>query len=281
MKSQLICWTGTDQAWLHGWHYLPIFSGFLLFGAVILGEPENRWRAVVSVLAQAYLLTAVAIVMMPSEIQTSKESAPAGLIAFRLSLLSGVLLLAILSRSTYRRWYLPAGLLTAAIFFGALYYDIGREARVEAKMVKLVKTLPAGSRVISFADLSDGGSRGNESIKGGKLTRLVNLFLSVTNSRLQGTHLLSRACVGHCFDYLNYEPATGQFRIHAVPGNRIVLATYVEDIAVESGTYVVKESDLPLYALIRCGPEPGDIIMVPLASGEPSAKPACPGTFPR
>jgi len=278
IKSQLICWTGADQAWLHGWHYLPVFMGFLLFSVVLLGEPENRWRAVVSVLAQAYLLTAVAIVMMPSEIQTSKESAPAGLIAFRLSLLSGVLLLDVLSRSTYRRWYLPAGLLTAAIYFGALYYDIGKEARVEAKMVKLVETLPAGARVVSFADLSDGEAHGNVSIREGKLTYLAKLLLSYTTNRLQSTHLLSRACVGHCFDYMNYEPATGQFRIHAVPGNRVVLATYVEDEAMESGTYVLKASDLPLYALIRCGPEPGDIFMAPLALGESSATPACPAT---
>jgi hypothetical protein len=148
-------------------------------------------------------------------------------------------------------------------------------------MVKLVETLPAGSRVVSFADLSDGEKHDNISIREGKLAYLTKLVLSYTATRLQNTHLLSRACIGHCFDYMNYEPATGQFRIHAVPGNRIVLATYVEDMAVESGTYIVKESDLPLYALIRCGPEPGDIIMVPLASGEPSAKPACPGTFPR
>jgi hypothetical protein len=281
LKSQLISWTGTDQAWLHGWHSLPVFIVFLLFSIVLLCRPENRWRALVSVLAQAYLLTAVVIVLMPSEIQTSKESAPAGLIAFRLSLLSGVLLLAVLSRSTYRRWYLPAGLLTAAIFFGALYCDIGRDARTEAKMAKLVETLPAGARVVSFADLSDGEAHGNVSISEGKLTHLVNLVLSIARSRLQGTHLLSRACVGHCFDYMNYEPATGQFRIHAVPGNSVVLSTYVEFEAMESGTYVLEASDLPQYALIRCGPEPGDIFMAPIAKGEFSARPACPGTSPR
>ncbi len=281
MKFQFISWTGTDQAWLHGWHYLPVFMGFLLFSVVLLCMPENRWQFVVSVLAQVYLLTAVAIVLMPSEIQTSKESAPGGLIAFRLSLFSGVLLLAVLSRSTYRRWYLPAGLLTAAIFFGALYCDIGREARAEEKMAKLVETLPAGARVVSFADLSDGEAHGNVSIREGKLAYLTRLVLSYTAKRLQSTHLLSRACIGHCFDYVNYEPATGQFRIHAVSGNGVVLATYVEDEAMESGTYVVKASDLPLYALIRCGPEPSDIYIVPLAIGEVSAKPACPGTSPR
>jgi hypothetical protein len=278
IKSQLICWTGADQAWLHGWHYLPVFIGFLLFGIVLLCEPENRWRALVSILAQAYFLTAVTIALMPSEIQSSKETAPAGGIAFRLSLLSGVLLLALLSRSTHRRWYLPAGLLTAAIFFSALYCDIGKEARVEAKMANLVEALPAGSRVVSYADLSDRGPQDNVSRREGKLSRLVNPVLSVMSSHLQGTHLLSRACIGHCFDYMNYEPSTGQFRVHAAPGNSVVLPTFAEFEAMKSGAYQLKASDLPLYALVRCGPEPEDIFMAPLAIGESSTKSACPST---
>jgi hypothetical protein len=280
MKFQLISWTGADQAWLHGWHYLPVFMGFLLFTVVLLCEPENRWRALVSVLAQAYFLTAVAIAVMPDEIQPSKEIAPASLIVFRLSLLSGVLLLAMLSRSTYRRWYLFAGILTAAVFFAALYCDIGREARVETKMATLVDALPAGTRVVSFADHSDGETHDNISISEGKLTYLPKLVLSAANRSLVGTHLISRACIGHCFDYANYEPATGQFRIHAMPGNRVVLSTYVEFKAMNAGAYALKASDLSLYALIRCGPEPEDVFMAPLVMGEFSTKPTCPATHP-
>jgi hypothetical protein len=228
-----------------------------------------------SVLAQAYFLTAVTIALVPSEIQLSRDTAPAGLIAFRLSVLSGVLLLAILGRSTYRRWYLPAGILTATVFFSALYCDIGREARVEAKMAKLVEALPAGSRVVSYADLSDKGPQISVPKREGKLRSLISLILSVTSSRLQGTHLLSRACIGHCFDYMNYEPSTGQFRVHAAPGNPVVLSTFAEFEAMQSGTYQLKANDLPLYALIRCGPEPEDIFLEPFVMGESSAKPGC------
>jgi hypothetical protein len=278
VDSQLICWTGADQAWLHGWHYLPAFIGFLLFGIVLLCEPENRWHALASILAQAYFLTAVTIMLMPSEIQSSKESAAAGGITFRLSLLSGVLLLSILSRSTYRRWYLPAGILTAAVFFSVLYCDIGKEARVEAKMANLVETLPAGARVVSYADLSDRGPQTNVSRPEGKLSRLVTPVLSLMSNHMLGTHLLSRACIGHCFDYMNYEPSTGQFRVHAAPGNSVVLSTYAEFEAMKSGTYQLKASDLPLYALIRCGPEPEELFMETLAMGESSTKAACPAT---
>jgi hypothetical protein len=280
VKSQFICWTGADQAWLHGWHYLPVFIGFILFSAVLLWEPENRRRAVAGVLAQIYFLTAAAIIVLPSGLKTSVDGVVwAGLIDIRLSLLAGVLLLAVLSRSTYRRWYVPAGLLTAAIFFASLYIDIGKQSRVEAKMAKLIVTLPAGARVISIADLSDGEKHDDISIKDGKLAYLPKLVLAAANRRLRGTHLLSRVCIGHCFDYMNYEPSCGNFRIHAVEGNTVVVATYDDFNAMQSGTYIVKASDLPLNALIRCGPEHNDIVMVSLAEGELSAKPACPASL--
>jgi hypothetical protein len=275
--TQLRLWTGVDQSLLHGWPYLPVALGFLFFCAVLLCQPENRWRAIVSVPAQAYFLNAVAIAVIPEFIRTSVDSTAASLIAERLSLLSGVLLLAVLARSTHRRWYLTAGLLTAAVFFAALYYDIRREASVEAKMEKLVEALPAGERVVSFVDLPYGEERSNGSMGEEGLTRLANWVSSHLLKRVR-THLLSRACMGHCFDYMNYEPSTGQFRIHAVPGNPVVLAVNKEVGTMEAGTYVVKASDLPLHALIWCGPDPDDIIMRQMAIGESGATLACPGT---
>ena len=146
-------------------------------------------------------------------------------------------------------------------------------------MANLVEVLPAGSRIVSFADLSDWEPHANVSIRGGTLSRLVNSVLSVISSRLQSTHLLSRACIGHCFDYMNYEPSTGQFRVHTAPGNQVVLSTFAEFQAMQSGAYQLKASDLPLYALIRCESEPEDIFMAPLAMGEASTKPTCPAIF--
>jgi hypothetical protein len=280
-STQLVGWTGVDQSLLYGWPYLPVALGFLLFSVVLLARPENRWRAIVSVLAQAYFLTAVAVIVMPFSVRASMDSAWAGIISHRLSLFSGVLLLAVLSRSSYRRWFFPAGLLTAAIFFVALYCDIGREARVEAKMERLVKTLPAGDRVVSFADLSNGEEFGNLPAGEGRLAHLTKRILSLNRRSPIWTHLVSRACLGHCFDYMNYEPSTNQFRIHASPGNPAVLATYVQIDDMEWGNYLVKASDLPLYALIRCGPGPEDIFMEPMAIGESGTMLPCPGTAAR
>lgn len=280
-STQLIGWTGVDQSLLHGWPYLPVAVGFLLFSVVLLSRPENRWRAIVSVPAQAYFLTAVAVVVMPFSVRASMDNAWAGIISQRLSLFSGVLLLAVLSRSSHGRWFLPAGLLTAAIFFVALYCDIGWEARAEAKTEKLVNTLPEGDRVISFADLSNGGEFGNLPAGEGRLAHLTRRVMSLNLRRSPWTHLVSRACLGHCFDYMNYEPSTNQFRIHAAPGNPVVLATYVQIDEMDSGNYLAKASDLPLYALIRCGPDPEDIIMEPMAIGESGTMLTCPGAQAR
>lgn len=277
IHTQLRLWTGADQFLLHGLAYLPVALGFLLFSAVLLGQPENRLRAVVSIPAQAYFLTAIAIVVMPTVIRTSMGGAEASVIADRLSLFSGVLLLAVLARSTYRRWYLAAGLLITGIFFGALYFDTGKRAREESKMEQLVETLPAGARVVSFVELPDQDESLHGLIREGKLAHLTEWVLSHPAGRLGMTHLVSRACIGHCFDYGNYEPATGQFRIHALPGNPVVLANIADVGSMLSGVYVVKASDLPLHALIPCGPGPGDIIIKPMAIGESGTMLACPG----
>jgi hypothetical protein len=275
MPRQLVYWTGADQTLLYGWLYLSVAAGFLLFSVVLLSEPENRWRAIVSVPAQAYFLTAIAIAVVPSAIRTSIEGAWASRIADRLSLFSAVLLLAIASRSIYRRWYLPAGLVAAAIFFGALYRDIGKEAGVIARMQTLVQSLPIGERVVSYDYVAGGEDLGKPSARAGKLNYLAERLSLIFTNRLNSTHLLSRACLGHCFDYMNYEPSSGQFRIHAAPGNSVVSARYADALDMKDGNYTVKASDLPLYTLVLCGMDPSDIHLLPLTKGESSEMFAC------
>jgi hypothetical protein len=269
LPRQTMYWTGADQALLWGWLYIPVFFGFLLFSLVLLSEPENRWRAVTSITAQVYFLTGLAIVLLPTAIRRSVDVSWASCIAERFSLLPGVLLLAILARSVYRRWYLPAGVLAAGIFFIALYRDIGREARVVTKLHQLVETLPARERVVSWIDASPSGS--NSTPK-----HFAQRVLSVFTDRINSSHLLSRACLDHCFDYVNYEPATGQFRIHAVQGNAVVLATWPDVEHMNSGEYSIKSGDLPLYALLRCGPSPEDIVMLSMNQGQTGAMLVCP-----
>lgn len=275
MPRQLAYWTGADQALLFGWPYLVVAAGFLLFSVVVLVESTNRWAAAVSVSGQAYFLTAVAIILIPSAIRASPEQAWISHLADRLSLLSGVMLLSVVGSFAYRRWYLPVGFLAAAIFFGALHHDIGNEARVEAKMQELVQAVPAGERVVLFDHISGAKEHGELSKRGGRLTHVAGRLSSIFTSRLNSRHLLSRACLGHCYDYTNYEPSTSQFRIHAAQGNPIVMANYADVAEMTDGTYVVKENDLPLHALLRCGAGPDDMQLRSLAKGESGEMLAC------
>jgi hypothetical protein len=270
MPRQLIYWTGADQALLFGWLYLAVAIGFLIFSfsLIVLREPKDFLKTVTSVPGQAYFLTAVAIVLIPSAIQVSVEQAWASRIADRLSLLSGVLLLSVVSCSVYRRWYLPAGLAASAIFFGAVYADVGRQARSEAKMQQLLQALPPLERVVyydrpAWRDKSRIPPTGET-----RAARLARRISNILTERLNSTHLLSRACLGYCFDYMNYEPSTGQFRIHAAAGNSVVVATYTDFSRMMDGTYLVKANDPPLYEILSCGAGPDDIRLRRLATGE-------------
>jgi hypothetical protein len=275
-RDQIIFSTGIDQILLHGWQYLVPALGLVLFCVILLYQSENRASTLTGVPAQAYYLTTIAIIVIPSTIRSSTYAPSASLIADRLSLLAAVLLLVLLSYSTFRRWYLYAGLACAAIFFFALREDIGLEARAEASIASLVANLPAGARVVpleslQFREESSVAARGS-----GLLNHFGDRALTLCCSRLSGYHLLSRACVGHCFDFSNYEPSTGQFRIHPDPGNPVVMATYFEVGSIAVGNYEIKPSYLPLYGLIRCGPAPGDLFTRSLEAGETQATVVCP-----
>jgi hypothetical protein len=99
-------------------------------------------------------------------------------------------------------------------------------------------------------------------------------------ARLSANHLLERACVGHCFDFANYEPATGQFRIHAESGNAVVMPDFVSVASIAIGAYEIKSSYLPLYGVIRCSQHPGDVFLRPLKAGETQETVVCPGKQP-
>jgi hypothetical protein len=276
-RDQLIFATGIDQILLRGWQYTPIALGLLLFSLILLFKSENRGSTLTGLPAQAYFLTAIAIIVIPTAIRSSIYSPSASLIADRLSLLSAVLLLALLSYSPFKRWYLYAGLTGAAIFFGALYLDVGAQASAEAKIASLVEALPADARVVQIAGHQPQGAGSAGPSRPGLFKRLSDRVFTLCCSRLSADHLLSRACVGHCFDFANYEPATGQFRIHPEPGNPVVMSTYFEVGSIAVGNFEIKPSYLPLYGLIRCGPNRSEFFVRPLEAGETQATVLCGG----
>lgn len=79
--------------------------------------------------------------------------------------------------------------------------------------------------------------------------------------------MVARACIGHCFVVDNYEAASGQFRLRASPGNRIVAADTETTNRMMLGTYRVRTEDLPLWQIFQCGPWEIDLCLRPLQPG--------------
>jgi hypothetical protein len=65
--------------------------------------------------------------------------------------------------------------------------------------------------------------------------------------RIGVAHVVDRVCVGRCYSYANYEPSTGQFRIRVTGPTSIVAASVPDSSSMETGKYIVREGDLPLY----------------------------------
>ncbi len=103
-----------------------------------------------------------------------------------------------------RKWQLAGFAFLALAFFIFLRDDAVYLNQTEANAEALLSRLPYGTRVIPTLS-------------------------SPPDSRIEFVgHLADRACIGHCFSFLNYEPASGQFRVRAKPGNRIAASPYPE-----------------------------------------------------
>jgi hypothetical protein len=127
------------------------------------------------------------------------------------------------------RWWHFAGFAgVAAVFFAFLYRDTAVLNRMEQQIESLVSTLPPGERVTA-------------SIWASPDSRLPYIV-----------HMIDRACVGKCFSFQNYEPASGEFRVHAQEDNPIVATDPDDAQSMEAGEYVVRPEDLPIAHIYQC-----------------------------
>ena len=80
--------------------------------------------------------------------------------------------------------------------------------------------------------------------------RVVNAVMELEVATNPTTHMIDRACLGRCYSYGNYEPSSAQFRVRIAGDTPLVVATDEDANALQNGTYVVKERDLPLYQVM-------------------------------
>jgi hypothetical protein len=224
---------GFDQMVLYGHRYRAIAAGLLLL-TILIALPEairqrrncEFWRTLRTPL-ELWVITLFGTAMLWADIMIPRYATGFTYIAPRLSSVTAILGLCILGFVRPRRWHAVALALCAAVFFAWMYQDTGRINRMEEAADRLVEGLPERTRVIQSIFMPPG-------------------------SRVGASHILDRACIGRCFAYANYEPASRQFRIRAMPGNLLVTASSADSEAMQQGRYIVRPEDLPLAQVYQC-----------------------------
>jgi len=244
--GQVVFVPGANQLLLFGDQYVVPFA--LLLGVWIwLLRRFVKQRTLQSLLSDIYLhlwaLTAAAVVIVPAAVAFPQYARPFSYITTRLSMSAGILLCALLSQVPLRSLEKAALLGTAIVFFAFVFHDARRLNRMEDHVGAAVRAFPVGSRVIG-------------------------LFLTTSARANPLWHFVDRPCIGRCFSYGNYEPASRQFRIRAADGNGIVMSDYADVYQVETGKYRVQARDLPLFLVYSCGPVHDQVCSRELHAGE-------------
>jgi hypothetical protein len=251
--------TGADQVWVFDSKYYVVLIGLLVLWALLFLDvlrSSGPRRVVTSVPFQLCIISAAAVVILPTTILIPGFSHTLVYIAERMSLGVGVCVCALLATAHPRVTERYAMFAVAFVFFGFLYRDEKVLNSLEDRMDGIVASLPPGQRVVSGVDDPD-----------------LHVFAV--------THMIDRACLGRCFSYANYEPSTSQFRVRALAENPYVMANYKDSWGMQNGSYVVKEQDLPLLQLVL--DDEGRMSIRPLKAGTPcgsTSLKALPDLFP-
>ena len=243
--------TGMDQLVIYDDNQYRLLGGalFLFVTVCLLFEIARRrtekgywslWR----VPLQLYIVVGLGILLLPDFVQLPRYAAPMALLQQRLGLVSSILILALLGTLRKRAWHAVGFGLFACVFFFLFYQDTARINSIEARAEKLVSGLPFGTRVTA------------------------TILLPAGTQSHSVADVVDRSCIERCFSFGNYEPSSGQFRVRALPGNGIVTTNNQDSSDMESGKYVVKPQDLPVYQVYRCSSLITDLCIRKLEAGE-------------
>ena len=213
--------TGLDQVAVFDDKYWVVVIGLLVIGICKIDWSKIH-DLLTNVLSQVSLLTAFGIFILPNSVLLPGYQHFLAFISERMSLALAICLCGLLAAAPARPWHRYAVALAAIVFFAFLYRDEAALNSVEDRIARLVSQLPPGQRVISAIDAAD--------------LRINPL-----------THMIDRVCIGRCYSYANYEPSTAQFRIRTAADNAIVASTYLSAWELQTGSYLPRERDLPLY----------------------------------
>jgi hypothetical protein len=240
---------GSDQLLLYGPQYrlpvslLLVFVAFSVAADIIrrrgAGERLHAYR----VPAQLYVLALLAALALPGGFFTPQYAAPLGFIPERLSSICAILACCVLAAMKPQKWHLAGFATIAAVFFFYLYTDTAKINRMEVQAGRYQRAIPAGQRIVAT-------------------------IWPFPGARVLMHHIVDRACIGQCFSYGNYEPASRAFRVRANSGNPYVTASTEDSLAMERGEYVVQPQDLPLFQIYQCDLNMTELCMRELPAGD-------------
>jgi hypothetical protein len=251
----LLGMTGAGQAWIFDAKYLIPAGAILLLSLGLLFERLNRGSIGSDLTAHLWILHGFAIAVLPSAIQLQTWTHPFAYIPQRLSLAAGVFLLAAGGLTRHRLFVLRVATLGAASFFICLYVDWSRLNEIERHVAALVSRLSPGDRVVAAVD------------PGWPWNPL--------------THVVDRPCIGRCFSYANYEPATLQFRIRALRPNAVVATDMSTVQEFEGGRHVVMPAESPIYSICPQADDAGRLGLRRLEAFEPTCISGAPISQPQ
>jgi hypothetical protein len=180
-------------------------------------------------LLECYVIVIFATGWLPENLRPNPHAGWIGLLVSRLTVITAIFGLGLLGFLRPRRWHAWGFAAAALIFFSFLYQDTRWAGVMENNAERLLSTLPYGTRVVANVD-----APGDWRV----------LFIG---------HSADRACIGHCFLYSNYEPASRQFRIRVSPMGSPIATDSTDDAEnMQAGEYVVRPTDPPLVLLYQC-----------------------------
>ncbi len=233
-RGPFYLYNGADQLGLYGQQYFYLAGAAFFFGVIcVIADLYARrregsgWKSF-GLSFELYVVTFCATALLPENLRPSIYGGWIGLLGSRLTTISAILGHSFFGFLKPRRWHLVGFALFASVFFAFLYQDTGWLNRLETNGEKLVENLPAGTRVIVTARAPEG-------------SRIP--FIG---------HAVERACIGHCFSYANYEPASEEFRVRVRKGSSVVTSSTDDAEDMASGEYEVDDTDLPIKQIYQC-----------------------------
>jgi hypothetical protein len=227
--------------------YNVFVLGVPLLWLVLIGARVLRERSGILREPAVYAITilAAAILLLPQAIQLPGTTRPLHFVDFRLAVFLTVFVHSLAVPAGPHRVPLLQSLilLAAIVYFGFLGYDYRRLSGAQEEFVRAAQRIPQGGRAVAAAT--------GEPIQMNPLN-----------------HMLSKACIGRCFNYGAYAPSSAAFRLRARRGSPVVLDDSLDVDRLQAGRLVVRTQDLPLYGVFLSSAEPFRLKVRPLQAGE-------------